>query len=1140
MSSPIVTRRGAQQAKIQTRAMVKSKSTSTSSSSATAAAAAAAAAANAATGPNANSSNGAGSCGPRKPSPALQEAKRRARNMLKSQNNGTAAQLEPVIDIFQNALNAKSMHRGPTALIYDETMSEHCCLWDSTHQERPERFTRTLERCRELKLVERCLQLNSRLATKDEILKLHSMEHYERLEQTSAVHDAEAMEELSSHYDAIYIHPSTFRLSLLASGSTIELVEQLLLGKAQNGMAIIRPPGHHAMKSEFNGYCYFNNVALAAQHALDAHQLQRILIIDYDVHHGQGTQRFFYNDSRVLYFSIHRYEHGSFWPNLQESDYHAIGAGSGTGYNFNVPLNAKGLGNGDYMAIFQQLLLPVAMEYQPELIIVSAGYDAALGCPEGEMEVTPACYPHLLNPLLHLANCRVAVVLEGGYCVESLSEGAALTLRALLGDPCPALVEPLQLPSPVLREALLNCIYVHRPYWRCLQLQQTYTPGELQSASTIPLHRVQRIWLGGPPPAPDQRYPTRGTSAQLSAAVVASNASRLSLLRAETQLSVPPVRVCYAYDAQMLQHFNLHDATHPEQPMRIRQIHQMHEDYQLLDRMQQLAARAATTDEVCLAHTRAHVNSVRRLLGRSVEELQQVGAGYNSVYLHPRTFECAILASGAVLQAVDSVLRGQSRSGICNVRPPGHHAEPDQPHGFCIFNNVAIAAQYAIREYALERILIVDWDVHHGNGTQHIFESNPKVLYISVHRYEHGAFFPKGPAGNYDVVGKNAGRGFNVNIPWNKKGMGDLEYALAFQQLILPIAYEFNPQLVLVSAGFDAAIGDPLGGCKVTPEGYGLFTHWLSALAGGRIIVCLEGGYNVNSISYAMTMCTKTLLGDPVPTPQFATTAHQRSPTVAFQSCVETLQLCVEQQRHHWKSLVFGCKLPQFVLGENNNEDFLAATMDRLSISNDDPLGAAGGDIDAQPDPGQDRPSGSKPKVKALEQQEMFAIYPLKSCPHLSLLRPEEVPKSIKTNGACGDCASTVENWVCLSCQSIGCGRYINEHMEQHCRRAKHPLVLSFSDLSVWCYECSAYIDHPLLYAYQNLAHLDKFQEPMAWTHGCMQRSDGCYPIEAEHQDNDRNSDRDKDKDKDKDSGSSNTNSSSIGSGYYIQLERNN
>ncbi|KAH8247955.1 hypothetical protein KR038_010868 [Drosophila bunnanda] len=1071
-----------------------------------------------------------------KPSAALLEAKRRARNMLKSQGSAMAVQ-ETVTDIFQNAMNAKGLVRGPTALIYDETMSQHCCLWDKEHYECPERFTRVLERCRELSLVERCKQLPSRAATKEEVLRLHTEEHFERLKQTAGIRDDERMEELSSRYDSIYIHPSTFELSLLATGSTIELVDQLIAGKAQNGMAIIRPPGHHAMKAEFNGYCFFNNVALAAQHALDVHKLQRILIIDYDVHHGQGTQRFFYNDPRVVYFSIHRFEYGSFWPHLKESDYHAIGSGPGTGYNFNVPLNAIGMTNGDYLAIFQQLLLPVALEFQPELIIVSAGYDAALGCPEGEMEVTPACYPHLLNPLLRLADSRVAVVLEGGYCLDSLAEGAALTLRSLLGDPCPPLVEPLALPRPELAKALLNCICLHRPHWRCLQLQRTYEVAELTQLADLDkekdndLHQIARLWIGGPPPV--DRYPTRDTAIPLPPEKKARNLARLQVLRTETKLSMPAIRVCYAYDPQMLEHSNLHDPGHPEQPSRILHIHKMHEEYALLARMKQLPmGRTATTDEVCLAHTRSHVNSVRRLLGRDPEELHQLGAGYNSVYLHPRTFDCATLAAGSVLQAVESVLRGESRSGICNVRPPGHHAEPDQPHGFCIFNNVAIAAQYAIRDFGLERVLIVDWDVHHGNGTQHIFESNPKVLYISVHRYEHGAFFPKGPDGNFDVVGKGAGRGFNVNIPWNKKGMGDLEYALAFQQLIMPIAYEFNPQLVLVSAGFDAAIGDPLGGCKVTPEGYGLLTHWLSALAGGKIIVCLEGGYNVNSISYAMTMCTKTLLGDPVPTPQLGAVALQKQPTVAFQSCVETLQACLQVQGQHWRSLEFvGKRLPRepFV-GENNNEDFLTASLRQLNITNDSVPRAAGGAEGDRTDSGEERPSGSKPKVKVktlteymAEHKEMFAVYPLKTCPHLSLLRPEEAPLTINTKAACSECGSVAENWMCLSCRTMACGRYVNEHMQMHSLCSDHPLALSLSDLSVWCYACSAYLDHPRLYAFLNAAHMDKFQEPMAWTYACQRREDGCYGLGPDG----RNVD-------------DIPGSSSSAGNIYIQLERNN
>lgn len=167
---------------------------------------------------------------------------------------------------------------------------------------------------------------------------------------------------LLTNITPIPLFQSTFELSLLAVGSTIELVDSILLKGCQNGMAIIRPPGHHAMKAEFNGYCFFNNVAIAAQHALDDLGVQRILIVDWDVHHGQASQRMFYDDPRVLYFSIHRYEHGMFWPNLRESDFDYIGNGSGKGFNFNLPLNQTGMTNADYMAIWQQILLPVAME----------------------------------------------------------------------------------------------------------------------------------------------------------------------------------------------------------------------------------------------------------------------------------------------------------------------------------------------------------------------------------------------------------------------------------------------------------------------------------------------------------------------------------------------------------------------------------------------------------------------------------------------------------------------------------------------------------------------------------------------------------------------------------------------------------
>ncbi|XP_053551423.1 uncharacterized protein LOC128642666 [Bombina bombina] len=192
-------------------------------------------------------------------------------------------------------------------------------------------------------------------------------------------------------------------------------------------------------------------------------------------------------------------------------------------------------------------------------------------------------------------------------------------------------------------------------------------------------------------------------------------------------------------------------------------------------------------------------------------------------------------------------------------------------------------------------VMILDWDVHHGNGTQHIFQEDASVLYVSIHRYDHGLFFPCSEDAAHDKVGTGQGEGFNVNIPWNGAKMGDPEYLMAFHRVVMPIAYEFNPQLVLVSAGFDAARGDPLGGCQVTPEGYAHMTHLLMGLAGGRVVVVLEGGYNLTSISESMVMCTQTLLGDP---PAFI--LERRSLRV---SALRSLHNVLNVQRQYWHGL---------------------------------------------------------------------------------------------------------------------------------------------------------------------------------------------------------------------------------------------
>jgi histone deacetylase 6 len=202
---------------------------------------------------------------------------------------------------------------------------------------------------------------------------------------------------------------------------------------------------------------------------------------------------------------------------------------------------------------------------------------------------------------------------------------------------------------------------------------------------------------------------------------------------------------------------------------------------------------------------------------------------------------------------------------------------------------------------ACRKVLILDWDVHHGNGIQQANYDDPNVLYISLHVHENGRFYPelsyrdgRGPYGDHLHCGEGAGLGRNVNIPWSQKGMGDADYIYAFQQVVMPIATEFDPDLVIIAAGFDAAEGDMLGGCKVTPAGYAHMTHMLMSLAGGKLAVCLEGGYNLDSIARSATAVSRTLMGQP---------PDRLEHTNPSTSGVDDIKEVLRQQSKFWASL---------------------------------------------------------------------------------------------------------------------------------------------------------------------------------------------------------------------------------------------
>ncbi|XP_045138133.1 histone deacetylase 6-like isoform X3 [Portunus trituberculatus] len=829
---------------------------------------------------------------------------------------------EPIFDPMAKAQESLMVVRGKTGVVYCHQMTNHLCFWDPQHMEKPERLLCILDRCQELGLLQECERLECRAAKEEEVLNLHSPAHFGLLQTTSSITDQEKLEDLSSRFDSVYFHPGTFESALLAAGGTLDLVDAVASGRLQNGFAIVRPPGHHAMESEFCGYSFINNVALATRQALNTHGLSRILIVDWDVHHGQGTQQAFYSDPRVLYFSIHRYEHGSFWPNLRESNYDYIGQGNGKGFNFNVPLNSIGMANQDFLAILHQVLLPVAYEFSPELVIVSAGFDAAIGCHEfgpelvivsggfdsavgdskGEMEVSPGLYAHLTSHLMTLAQGKVAVVLEGGYYLPSLAESAAMTLSALLGHPCPSLMDPIIQPSKSLQETLLSLVYVQRPYWKCFQYQGSFSLEEVRGDSDPKTFTPSLSFMGLTSCRP-LRFPTRDNVEPRTPEALQRINDKFQCLRQKEGVRVRfEPRLCLVYDEGMELHHSLTEGEHPERPERIRRVWEMLSRVGVVERCRVLQSRRAQHEEVELVHTKEHVEFMYKLESMDEEELQILQESYKSVYLHPKTNDCALLSAGCLLQVVEEVWQGRARAGVGLIRPPGHHAEPDQPHGFCFYNNVAVAARHAIHNLGCQRVLIVDWDVHHGNGIQHAFEEEPRVLYVSLHRYDHGLFFPSSEDANFDRVGRGPGEGFTINIPWNKSGMGDAEYMAAFTQVIMPVAYQFNPQLVLVAAGFDAARGDPLGGCRTSPECYGHMTSLLAGLAEGRVVLALEGGYNLTTISYCMTLCAKALLGDPMP--------PLEAQLVPNKSAVHTINEVISVHSKYWSALCFQVELP--------------------------------------------------------------------------------------------------------------------------------------------------------------------------------------------------------------------------------------
>ena len=314
----------------------------------------------------------------------------------------------------------------------------------------------------------------------------------------------------------------------------------------------------------------------------------------------------------------------------------------------------------------------------------------------------------------------------------------------------------------------------------------------------------------------------------------------------------------YVYDPVYLKH-DL--PSHPENARRLKRVLSTLEEAGMLARLKPLEPRPATAEELQRVHTAAHIERVQRVA--------QAGGGYldPDTYVSPGSFDAALMAAGGVVRAVEATLAGEVANGFGLVRPPGHHATATRAMGFCLFNNVAVAARAALAGRKVARVFIADFDVHHGNGTQDACADDPAIFYFSTHQYPH---YPG--TGHWSETGNGAGEGTVLNVPL-PPGVGDPGYAQIFAELVWPLAERFRPDLILVSAGYDAHWSDPLAQMNLSLTGYAWLQQELVRMAeqwcDGQIVFTLEGGYQLDVLACGVlnglhALTGKDTIADPI------------------------------------------------------------------------------------------------------------------------------------------------------------------------------------------------------------------------------------------------------------------------------------
>jgi acetoin utilization deacetylase AcuC-like enzyme len=322
----------------------------------------------------------------------------------------------------------------------------------------------------------------------------------------------------------------------------------------------------------------------------------------------------------------------------------------------------------------------------------------------------------------------------------------------------------------------------------------------------------------------------------------------------------------FVYSPVYLKH---NTGNHPENPSRLTAILYWIEKERLRERLININPYYATLEHISWVHDKEYIGYVERICNsfadRNKSDNMINGPPSPTMNLAADTvisadsFEVSLLSAGGVLSGIDKIFKGEVNNVFCAVRPPGHHAENDRAMGFCIFNNIAIGAKYAQKKYGVKKVFILDWDVHHGNGTQNAFYDDPAVFYASIHQQH---LYPG--TGASDETGSGDGRGFTINFPI-PSGQGDREYITIFKEKIYPFIISYKPELLMLSSGFDAHLSDPLGGMNVTSKGFGEFTEIICSavdeVCQGRLVSVLEGGYNLEALGESVVFHIKSLMG---------------------------------------------------------------------------------------------------------------------------------------------------------------------------------------------------------------------------------------------------------------------------------------